>query len=387
LSGERPWIEHLITGLDTGGAELMLHKLLANGSDRFRHSVTSLTGRGQLAGTIEAAGIPVRALNMKKDVRAFAGVLELARTWRVSPPALVQTWMYHADLVGALAGWWSDVPVVWNIRQSRVDPGVNKLRTSAFAWLCAGLSGRVPEKIVCCSATAAAEHRDMGYCEAKITVIPNGFDMDAFQPDRATRARMRRELAVRDDEVLMGRIGRFHPQKDYGGFIRAAVAVLDKAPRTRFVMIGEGLDWSNAALVEMLRKHGIEERCLLLGRRADVADVIRALDVTVSSSSCGEGFPNVVAESMACAVPCVVTDVGDSAAIVGDAERVVPPGRPDLLAEACLAVVAMDPAGRRQLGENARQRLARLYNLPDVIRRYESLYSEVLTNVRHRRPH
>jgi glycosyltransferase involved in cell wall biosynthesis len=379
-------VEHVITGLDVGGAELMLQKLLRGSGGEFRHGVTSLSNMGAVGGRLRDLGVSVRAMHLKKDIRSAWGVLRLVRRWRTNPPDIVQTWLYHADLVGGLAAVASGLPVIWNIRQSNLDPGLNKPSTLRLVRLCARLSKRIPARIVCGSEAARVSHERFGFCASKLTVIPNGFDLDAFRPAPAARGGLRSELDLSADALLVGRVGRFDPQKDHRTFVEAAPRIAAVTGQVYFVMAGSGIDWHNTELVHWINDSGIRDRFKLLGNREDVPRLNAALDLAVSSS-CGEGFPNVVGEAMACGVACVVTDVGDSSRIVGATGRVVPPADPRALADACVDLLAMPALARRELGLEARKRIEERYNLPRVARCYENLYSEVLLDVRNRRLH
>lgn len=376
-------VQHVITGLDVGGTEIMLCKLLA-GMDRgrFEHTVTSLTDLGPVGERIRALGVTVRALGMKRHRPGPAGVLRLARQLRRERVDVVQTWLYHADLVGGLAARLAGVPVVWGLRQSNLGRAVNKVRTLAVARLGAGLSHWLPRRIVCCSHAARAAHVRIGYARERMVVIPNGFEIDRFRPDPQARRSVRAELGLSADARVIGLIARFDPQKDHAGFVRAAGLLHRRAPDVHFLLCGDGIDRSNVALGRWIEQAGVAEQCHLLGRRDDVARLTAALDVA-TSSSVGEGFPNVIGEAMSCGVPCVVTDVGDSAQIVADTGYVVPPADAQALAAAWENLIARTPAERATLGASARLRIEQHYTLAAVARRYAELYEEVAGGVRH----
>ncbi len=141
------------------------------------------------------------------------------------------------------------------------------------------------------------------------------------------------------------------------------------------MLCGDAVHWENHELVGWIDAAGIRERCHLLGRREDIPRLNAALDLA-SSSSCGEGFPNVIGEAMACGVPCVVTDVGDSALIVGDTGRVVPPKNPEALAGAWRELIERGPEQRHQLGAAARCRVGKHYSLQAIVAQYEKLYED-----------
>lgn len=359
---------------------MMLHKLLSR-LDRyeFESQVVSLLDRGAMGERIEPLGIRVRVLEMPRGPRALVGILRLVRWLRENPVDIIQCWMYHADLVGGLAGRLAGVRrVIWGIRQSTIDPRGTKRSTLWIAKTCARLSGFVPVRIVCCSQGARQGHAALGYDAAKMVVIPNGFDVDAFRPDPARGGEVRRELGIPEGAPLVGLVARFHPQKDHRTFLAAARRVGERFPNAHFLLCGEGIDSGNATLSGWVRAFGLGERVHLLGERGDVPRLTAALDVACSTSF-AEGFPNAVGEAMACGVPCVVTDVGDSAELVGDTGRVVPPEKPNALADGVIELLTAGPEGRRRLAEAARTRVAERYSLPAVVERYQDLYREVLS--------
>jgi glycosyltransferase involved in cell wall biosynthesis len=381
---ENTKILHIITGLRTGGAEMMLYKLLSR-MDRaaFEAEVISLTDIGPVGKKIQNLGIPVRALGMKRRLTDLSALLKLARWIRRDPPDLIQTWMYHANLIGSLAAKLSGgIPVVWNIRRSNLDHLADKRTTIWTAKVCARLSERLPVRIVCCSEASRQAHAELGYAGHKMTVIPNGFDLAAFKPESDSKLSVCRELGISKDAPLIGLVGRFDPQKDHRNFIHAAALLNVHVPEAQFLLCGDQVTWENSKLARWIEASGIAGRFHLLGRRDDMPRLTAALDIA-SSSSYTEGFPNVIGEAMACGVPCVVTDVGDSALIVGNTGRVVPHKNSEALAAAWNDLIKMGPEGRKQLGLSARRRVEENYSLPAIVSKYETLYQELLSDVRH----
>ncbi len=369
---------HLITDLDIGGAERMLQKLLARrDSSRFDVQVVSLTDVGVVGKEIEKLGIPVRGLGMKPGLPDPIALLRLVGWLRRDRPRLLQTWMYHADLLGGLAATLAgNIPVVWNVRHTNLDPRSNKAGTLRMARACAVTSRWLPARIVCCSEASRRAHAALGYAANKMVVIPNGFDLDLFRPDPSARASVRAELGIPEGAPLVGLIGRFHPEKDHHGFVEAAGYLSGRLPDARYLLCGQGVTWDNPVLAEWIASAGPRSHWHLLGLRGDIPRLMAALDILVSSSV-GEGFPNVLGEAMACGVPCVVTDVGDSAWIVSDTGRVVPPRDPRALADASAATLAMGSADRQRLGLAARARVEQHFSLPAIVDRYERLYLEL----------
>ena len=369
---------HVISGLNTGGAEMMLLKLLSVWDrNSGQTEVISLTDIGAIGDRILKLNIPVRALEMPRGRPSISGLIRLSKWLRQSSPNVIQTWMYHADLVGGLASkFGSRTPVVWGIRNGVLEPRSNPRSTIWTAKACARLSKLVPSRIVCCSEQSQRFHQGMGYCPAKMVLIPNGFDLEAFTPMPEARISLRTELNLPQDALLIGLVARFDPQKDHRNLIRAARWVADKNLKVYFVLCGDGITRENRPLGVWLHESGLTDRFRLLGRREDIPRVMAALDI-LASSSYGEGFPNVVGEAMACGVPCVVTDVGDSAFIVGDTGKVVPPKQPERLAEALNWMIELGAEGRSRLGERARRRIEENFDLSVIQKRYATLYREV----------
>jgi glycosyltransferase involved in cell wall biosynthesis len=370
-------IVHVITGLPIGGSQIMLLKLLsATDREAWEPEVISLRDIGVMGERIAAEGIPVRALGMRERPGDVAALPRLAGWLRRRPPHLVQTWLYHADLIGGIAGWRAGVPVVWGIRQSGLEPRDTRRSTIWIAKLCARLSGRIPQRIVCCSEPARRFHAAMGYAEEKMAVIPNGFDLTSFRPDPEARESVRAELGLSPSALLVGLVARFDTEKDHGTFVAAAGRLHASRPDVHFLLCGEGIEPGNAALSAWIAAAGIAPCCHLLGPRDDVPRLTAALDIA-SLSSYGEGFPNVIGEAMACGVPCVVTDVGECAAIVGDTGRAVPAKDPQALVDAWRELVELGLASRARLGEAARRRIESEFDIAVIARRYSELWDEV----------
>lgn len=375
-------VAHVITGLRKNGAETMLFKLLQH-TDRSQFSVrvfSLLAPPGPLADRIQALGIPVDALGISRGIPNPMAIWRLAGALRQMRPDVVQTWMYHADLVGGLAAKLASIrlPVLWNIRQSTFDPDHSRRRTVAVAKLCARLSRHLPHAIICCSETACRVHVDLGYDESKIQVIPNGFDPMAFQPDPEARTALRAELRLRADTPLIGMVARYDRQKDHQTFVAAAARLHSRMPNVHFVLCGNGVDQSNAELMGWVNGAGLTHTCHLLGERNDIARVTAALDLATLSSAYGEGFPNVLGEAMACEVPCVATDVGDSAHVVGDAGRIVPARDADALARVWGELLAAGDDERKALGQRARRRIVENFSISRVTHAYEGAYRSVV---------
>lgn len=345
--------------------------------DQFVQSVISLTSGGRHEEGIRALGVPVHSLDMSPGRPSLAAFLRLARVARTLQPDVLVGWMYHGNLAATLARWTllRRVPVIWNVRQSLYSLSAEKQGTAAAIKLLARLSGS-PERIVYNSEISARQHEALGYRRDKSAFIANGCNTTAFAPSEEARLSVRAELGLSETTPLVGRFGRYATMKDYGGFIRAAASVHRKQSDTHFVLAGTGVDGANTELTSQIAALGLTGNFHLLGERSDMARITAALDVACSSSAFGEGFPNVIGEAMSCAVPAVVTDVGDSAWVVGDSGRVVPPSSPESLASALCEVLELPSDERRALGLRARARVMAEFSLSAAADRYEDLFMQ-----------
>jgi glycosyltransferase involved in cell wall biosynthesis len=365
-------IVHLITNLQVGGAEMMLLKLLSHmDRQRFRSVVVPLVAVGSVGKKIQELDIPVYALGMRRgrpSAQALSAIFSLLKQER---PFIVQTWLYHADLLGLVAGSLARVPhVVWNVRCSNMEQ--LSRGTDWTLKICAKLSAR-PSVVVVNSEAGKAVHASLGYHPRQWMVIPNGFDLNRFAPDPAARDSVRAELGLGSDTPLIGLVGRYNPMKDHETFLRAAMHLAKDQPDIHFLLAGAGVAPTNADLCRVIAGHAIQKQVHLLGERMDIPRLMAGLDI-LTCSSIGEGFPNVVGEAMACEVPCVVTDVGDVARIVGDTGIVVPRRDPAAMASAWKLLLSAGADVRHALGRTARQRVEQNYSLERVVRDYEDLY-------------
>jgi len=365
-------VAHLITGLETGGAERMLARLVTGGDrNRVASCVVSMTDAGALGPLIAEAGVPVYPLGIRRGRPDPRGLGRLRDVLDAFAPDMLQTWLYHADLLGLAAfevGWAPHL--VWNVRCSESVGSTVVRRVLATA-------SRRPDAVIVNSSTGRRFHERLGYRPKRWVDLPNGFDTEALRPNPELRHRGRAALGLASEAVVIALPARLHPMKDHATFLAAATLLAARRPEARFVLIGGGNEPGNPVLGEPIRSSGLGERVLLLGERRDLDALYSAFDIVSLSSAFGEGFPNVLGEAMACGVPCVATDTGDAAEIVGETGIIVPPGRPAALADAWDRLIAQGPEGRGALGMAARARIVSRYGLAAIVSRYEALYAEI----------
>lgn len=374
---------YIITGLATGGAESMLLKLLERlDRERYTPVVISLTTTGDIGPRIAALGIPVQALGMMSGLPSPFGFFRLIRQVRQLRPDIVHTWLYHADLLGGLAARLAGITAIcWGIRSSNLDTDKTHWQTRAVRRVCALLSHVIPKHIFLNSETARRIHVSLGYAADKMSVVPNGFDLSRFRPDDGARGKVRAGLACADDTLLVGIVGRFDPLKNHSGFISAMAMVHRNMPQVHLLLVGKGIDRDNEELMHSIERAALSANTHLLGPRDDVPELMAALDVLACPSH-AEAFPNVVGEAMAAGVPCVATDVGDCAFIIGDTGHVVPAGDMAGFASGVEAMLKLSHAERTALGKKARARVASYFEIGRVVRRYEESYESLRVNVR-----
>lgn len=370
-------IVHVITELETGGAEHALVQLVSRmDRRRFAPTVISLSGAGTLGARLKASGIPGVEIGMKP------GRLNLKRLWRLRGaiaarrPAIVQTWLPHADLLGTIAGRAAGVRTIcWNVRCAELERADHPRSLFVVLKVLASIS-RQTACVVANAHSAVRAHSALGYMPKQWRVIPNGFDTDIFVPSPEHRRQFRQAHAIPADAPVIGIVGRFHPMKDHATFIRAAGLLRRHVPHIRIVLVGHGIGTDNLSIMNELRDAGVADAAVLLPSTSTPQFIYPALDLAVSSSY-SEGFPNVVAEAMSSGVVPIVTDAGDSARIVGDAGIVVPPRRPDAIADAAMKLLAAAPADREALGAAARAQIRDNFSLASMVQHYEELYAEL----------
>ncbi len=371
---------HLITDLNTGGAEITLYRLLS-GMDRsrFDNLVVSLIPAGPTGVKIRALGIPVYSLGMHPGHLSIVALFKLVKLLKEYQTDIVQTWLYHADLLGGLATKLSgDFPLVWGIHNTTLDIQKSKWSTHAVVWILAKLSARFPARIVSCSTAAQNVHIKLGYHTNKFLTINNGFDLDIFHPISKTPADIRSELMIPPAIFLIGMIARYDPQKDHSNFIAAAKVTSTYKKDVHFLLCGDGIDWKNKELADQIRSCGLQNSFHLLGHREDIPLILAGMDAHTLSSAYGEAFPLVLGEAMACGIPCVATDVGDAAFIIGNTGYIVPPQNAIALAEAWMKLIDLGAEARHQLGQEARGRIQNNFSIDKMITAYEELYKSLM---------
>lgn len=365
---------HIITCLENGGAEGALFRLIEASPAHITHQVISLSGPGIYTKPLEKLGVNVDVLNMPKGRISISGLKLLTTLLRQSihPNAVVQTWMYHADLLGGtIARLVGHRKIFWGIRNTKLDPSARA--TKVVAKTCAWLSRWVPNAIVCCSTNAAKYHRALGY-QAPMTVIYNGYDLEKLKILPELNRNTRESLEI-DEAFTLGFVARWDPIKDHENLMHGLKLWRKQNPVITFnlVLVGYGCDSANTELIQLLNHYGLTKRTYLLGQREDIAAIMNMLDLHVLSSK-SEAFPNTIAEAMACGTPCLTTNVGDAAYIVGTTGWVVPPQSPTAISEGLQSAFSIITNDNRP-NTDCRERIAELFSLQSMVDEFQLIWS------------
>lgn len=357
----------LIRSLDVGGAERQVAQLaraLAQAGTPI--IVITFYPDGVFYRALAESGVRVISLSKggRWDVFGFA-----LRLWRViadENPAVLYSHLNVPNVLAALmVPFRPGMRVVWALLVSEMPPRAYGRVSALFHHLETRLAA-VPHAMISNSARGRDDAIRRGFRPDRIMVIPNGADTVAFDIDPAARRAVRAEWGVDDDENLVGMVARVDPMKGHAMFLDAAARMARAGAADRFAIVGGAPD---DALRGYAKSLGIVDRMIWAGERDDMARIYNAFDVFCLPSEYGEGMPNVVTEAMACGVPCVVTDVGDAAVVVGDTGCVVERGDAAAMADRCARILAMPAEARMALGERARTRVVEQFGLSRVAER------------------
>lgn len=372
-------IIHIIVGLKPHGAEIMLKRLIENRPGDIPNTVVvSLTSLDVIGRALRERGVKVYALNMSSAWSAPWALWHLIRLIRREQPDIVQTWMYHADLLGGLAARLAGRRnIVWGVRRTALSFN-DMAQTALVMKICAVLSHWVPRRIICVAEAARTAHIEAGYCARSMVVIPNGFDFSLLSATLEQRLSLRRASNFNDGDVVIGTVGRFHPDKGQLNFVKAASIVSQQRANVKFLMVGRGCDKDNTSLLDWLTHYGLLDRFVLLGERKDVPVCLAAMDIFCMPSRT-EGFPNGLGEAMAMGLPCVATRVGDTHLLAGDTVDLVPPDDEYALAQGLMRILALSTGQREEIIDRARVRVRSEFSIETARERFDAIYRQLLS--------
>lgn len=367
---------HVITGLGIGGAERMLTRVVcaSQKTAKHHHIVVSLMDHGHFGQQLVKVGAELHTLDLKRGQAGPTSLFSLSRIMRQHRPDVVMSWLYHADFMATLAVMLAGKPpLVWNLRCSDIKFSMYG-RSTRWVVRALSLMSKRPAAVGYNSEAGRAAHANLGYRPKLWYTLPNGFDLEEWHPSNIDRRSVREELGVTPDKFVFAMAARLDPQKDHSSLFAAAVTAIQSSPHIHFMLLGERTE--DLVIPRQLRGH-----ISVLGARRDVQRLLRGADAGVSSSAYGEGLPNSIGEAMATGLPCVGTDVGDTARLIANTGLIVAPRDPEELSSALVKLAQLEPDGRRRLGSDARDRIGEHFSMTNTLKAYETVWGETVRNL------
>ena len=363
----------LIRSLNVGGAERQI-VITAKGLAEQGYDVTVLTFYSGGAYAEELLDTKVRLLSLHKKGRwdLFPFFFSLISVLRRESPNAVYSFLGVANIFSLLVrSFVPDMRVIWGVRASNMDLRYFDWATRWSYWLECRLA-RFADLIIANSQAGLEYSVSQGFPRRKMVAVPNGIDTERFRPDKEAGQRIRETWGVGENERLIGLVGRIDPMKGHSIFFQAAVLIRCQVENVRFVCVGKGEESYEKSMRSLATKMGLDDILIWAGEHSNMMGVYNALDI-VSTASLSEGFPNVVGEAMSCSVPCVVTDVGDSALLVGPTGYVVPPNDSKALSSVWSEMFLLDEMEFRAKAVASRERVISEFSINDLITSTEQL--------------
>jgi glycosyltransferase involved in cell wall biosynthesis len=374
-------ILHIITALGNGGAEHTLYKICKYDKSN-DHIVISFKGEGKYFSLLNEIGTKVYILKTN-PITFFLKFFLLIKMIRFLNPDLVQTWLVHGDFLGGIAAKLAGIKnIVWNIRYSNLEFKSTKLITTILIGVLSKLSFSLPESIIVVSKSAKINCEKIGYCKKKLFLIQNGYDLSILKPIKNQKIIFRKKLKIKKEVPIIGMVARYTQKKDHGNLLNALSLIRSKNIKFFCILVGPGNNKKNLDLMSKIKKLGLNNSIKLLGSKNDITHVMNWMDIYIQSSKYGEGFPNVVAEAMACGTPCVATDVGDAAFIIGKTGFVVHPNNSFKLSRAIERMIKeINKKNWNKKKNQPRLRIKNNFDINIMIKSYDKLWNKIYKKI------
>ena len=369
-------ILHIISGLKRGGAETQLFRICQFDRDN-DHIVVSLSNKEGYGDILKKINVSVYALNFSSGRINISGLIKLYRIMKQLKPDVVQTWMNHADLIGGIIARIAGIKnIFWGVHQTVLIKGKSKASTIMIVKLNAILSKLIPNKIIYRAEKSREVHELIGFKKSKGVVIQNGYDIKVFHQNDSLGKNFRDKLKISQDAFIIGHVASYDPLKDQDTLIKSLGNLLQRKIKFIAILVGTNLDHLNDDLVSSLKDNGLSDNVHLLGIRDDILSVMNAIDLFLLSSI-SEAFPNVLNEAMLCGTPCLTTDVGDSALIVGNTGWIVQPKDSKAMADACVDAFnekEQNNGNWKKRKEACRERIIENFSFEKMINKYKDIW-------------
>ena len=371
----KPTVCHIISSMSHGGAQQVLARII-RADNSVNHEIISLLNLGRYGNELVNEGYNILSLNMNKFSLNIRKIYSLYKIIKEKKYILIQTWMYHADLIGGIIGYLLDKKVYWNIRNSDLNPLWSSYTTIVIQKFCSILSRKIPNKIISCSHRAKEIHSKIGYDNNKFKVIDNGYDLNEIKFDSILRKNFREKFEIKDNEFIFGMVARWDPQKDFSNLIQSIELFFDhnQDAKVKIFLAGPHIENNNIDLTKLIKKK-IKKNIFLLGNIKNVIHFMNGIDCHLLSSAGNEGFPNVIGEAMACELPCISTDVGDISKLIYDKNWIVPTKSPDVFAQKMKEIyqLAYNNIGIfNKIKKNNREHIMNNFEIKKMIQSYHS---------------
>lgn len=377
-------IIHVITGLNNGGAEAILYRLCKYDNIN-EHIVISMMDNGKYGELLKNENLSVYTLNMSAGKLTFSGVVSLYKIIKKLKPDIVQTWMYHANLIGGIVAKIAGIKkIVWGIHHSNLDKTHNKKSTIFIVKILGKISNMVPTDIIFCAEKSYEVHKSIGYRCKNMKVVPNGYELDKFYPNIENIQNLKNELNLNNTKNIIGFVARFDELKDHNNLLHSLKVVKEGIVDFKCLLVGANIVSMNKDLMNMIEKYDLFENIILLGERNDIPDIMNLLDIHILSSY-SEAFPNVLCEAMACGTPCITTDVGDATFIIGDTGYVVPIKDPNSMSKKIIEMI-YEKENNILAWENRKlkcsERIVQNFSIEKMILNYQMVWNNLLNKTK-----